>query len=212
VIHDSADPLEVAIVNLSSLGVGLLIKNGLETDFSGITFSGTLFFDDQSFDMTIKVVYQDGAHMGCEILECASEYAVRLRDFFENEMRALNLQPVDSEYTPIEAGDEVLYREGPNNCYVLTIAAPEKLRRYKVAYFGNVFEGGEGKMFTACQIVEDRDFDKFSDGGRVEMLKAINGVSEDFKGGLIRYVSGMEFLDPKHRHIILNDMEKIKIT
>ena len=208
--NDPKLPSNLDVANISSVGLGLVSPQPIKDSIEKQQLDGTLMFGGDSFELSLCVIYQDDNYLGCEILTSPEEYPVHLRQYFETEMRAVELQPVEHNYQPIDPNDDILYREGPNNCYLLTISDDKSLKRYKVAYFGNVFEGGDGKIFTACQIIQDRDFDKFSKNGEVEMLKAVSKVSSDLKESVLRFVGGMSYLPEEHKEKIRDDLQALK--
>ncbi len=198
--------LHIPIANISVKGLGFI--NRYELAFpKGTILKGVLAISGNEIEIQIEVVFSSDSNIGCIVSNVSEKYKKTVQEYFKTELSALSMSPVEGEYQ-CEEGEDMSYYEGSNNCYALIIKNGESLRRFKISYFGNVFEGGDKKMFSACQIVQDTEFDNFSKGGKVEISKPISNVDPDFKKDVLKYILALEFIENSDREKIIDLVEK----
>ncbi|MDH5297479.1 MAG: hypothetical protein OEV91_00485 [Desulfobulbaceae bacterium] len=200
----SGDPASLA--NLSFSGVGLLADGHRRWPPPGAMIFGDFLFGGDRHPVSMLVVRSAGKIVGCQFDSSSKE---RLRPlvlrYFDLELSALRLYPVDPQYLKEEEDGQPHWLRGHDNCELFLVEREGRLVRFNLTFFGNHIEGGAELPLRFGQVVDTEEGG--GDGGYKMKESSLISPLASFPPELLerawRFVANIEPLAEEHRRVIL---------
>lgn len=139
------------IENISASGIGLVLPVGTPPIER---IKGDLKFADTSHALELKTVWRGGDRVGAIIENPSPAFTQALQKYFEHEISALKLKPVNKDYLKKSDKGQPHWYAGDNNCDVAFVTDPQGVVEFAITVFGNHIEGGRNRALTFSQISE----------------------------------------------------------
>lgn len=157
---DPPFPHEIALVNLSVGGVGLL-KNSLPATFPiGAILRGSFHFEGQTYPVEMKVAHASHEVLGCAFVEIPAAFSELVHRYFDVELSALKMNRIKPDLLQEEPDGIPHWFQGQNNCDLFFVTKDDKLIRFQLSFFANYIEGGSQQPTRFGQVLGDNLRDK----------------------------------------------------
>lgn len=194
---DGEQEQELQVANISRQGIGFLKAEDQEVPDQGV-LKGRLCIDGKNFEVHPKIIFSNKRGLGCQLTDSRLEIDQAVEEYFASELIGLQLK--ENQDPPYECSDHLnmVVLQGGNNCEVLSVTDGNELVRYRITFFGHVFDGGKERDFTVGELMPK---DEFDDDGAV-FTRFVTGLDSTTKSAAVRFVNVLEDLSGAHRQVI----------
>lgn len=198
-LFDEASGLQRASVsNLSMGGMALLWpdpEQSLPTLQS--TFSGSLEIVRQTFPLKGKFVHTSDRIVGCQFTEVPSSYASDLARYFNTELAATRLHPINPEMLEAQPDGNPHFFAGPNQCELFYVENQGRLIRFSLTFLGNHLEGLENGDVKAGWIKEDTGRDEKPTYKGSSLVHSVGQLPPETFNSVLRFIHNIPCLNPE---------------
>jgi hypothetical protein len=195
------EPKSYYMTSISLTHVGFARAPSSVWPSAGTVIDGTVLFENEKVSLPAKIKLKRGTKkcIECEWVNPSQELKDWISRYFESELSAMGMRRINPKYHKQEPdGLTLLYYNDDGNCSLyFVVDEMDRVKRFKLAFLGNCFEGGVGLTLTAGVVVDDVESDKPAYKG--SDLVRDQQVSLDLMDFISRFLINIPNLKTHHR-------------
>jgi len=194
--------LPVAIFNISLGGLGIFHKDYGAIPDSG-NLSGNIVIDDKRYGVELRIIYKSKEVMGCSFENPSATLLQGIEKYFEIELAALKMNYACLENASKQS-ENITFLHGNNNCELLIREIDGIISSFSFVFFGNYFEGKQGKVSVIGQRADDATVNEKMG---VSIFRRLPGTDRSVILNAVRLIESVEFLSQKQKESLVTSFE-----
>ena len=205
---DTVQPISLS--NISTTGVSFIRDSRQVWPQTGTIIDGKFLFQGREYPASMQIVHISGNMVGCQfstaVREVISPMVLR---YFELELSALQLTPVNSNFLKKPEDGEPRWFRGKDNCELYYVENEGRIVRFNLTFFGNHIEGGDKLPLRYGEVVVDDEITD-ADGYKIKetaLIRPRGALSPEVMGMTFKFVANIDSLSESHRSELLTELK-----
>jgi len=186
-------PLQLA--NLSTSGVGFMKSSSTTWPSTGSILKGDFLVAGSEIATSLQIVHISAKIVGCRIIENNAEVERMVNDYFNLELSAVRLIPVNPAILKSEPDGKPQWFKGENNCELYVVEKEQRLVRYNLSFFGNYIEGSPRTALKYGHIVEDEELKEGPKYKGSSIVRLVSDLPVEIIDLSLKFLTNIESLD-----------------
>ncbi|MGE0614660.1 MAG: hypothetical protein AB7P04_03390 [Bacteriovoracia bacterium] len=189
----------MSVANISVTGAGIFKGNSGIAVAPGELFKGVFVIPGLQCPAAIRVMHSHTKIIGGRFEDLQREAEKMVIQYFNAEIGAIKMYEVNAKMLKPEPDGKPRWFCSSDRCELFVVESEGKVVRFNIAFFGNFFEGGEGKPVKYGHIIEDDKGVKGKGSALVDLVATTNKTDLDLA---VKFVMNIEQLERGQRERI----------
>ena len=190
----------VSVANVSVTGIALILGAAEGWPEPGGELAGTLTVGSASFAVDLRIVHRTHDVVGCGFVSPSRALTLAIQAYLAADLEALAMAYVPPRDLAAEPDGEPHWFHGHNNSELYLVERRGAVIRFRLTFFANYLEGGEGRPVRFGVVTRERDLSR-DERDSVRWLPMINAEQ---LAATLRFIAAIPGLRPGQRDGILH--------
>lgn len=205
---DEPDFMNARIKNASTQGLGFFTDSLTAVPHKGQLIEGSFTTPLGETSITFEIVHITGNTVGVRVTSNLEQYETCVLKYLAREMEATEMHEVRPTSVRQHPDGNTRLWNGGEDCSLYLVTNPEnQIVLFELIFYGNVVSGGHHLRFLKASY-NSQDQARFKSFGGSQIMSDAEGISEDLRDGLTKFIYNIQNLDPGQAQEIVQLLNK----